>query len=1671
LKRYVFVVVTLFALLTQISASGYSKGIEITLKRDGWNLVAVCQDINASSIDMTNIKEIQDQNGNSIYTGEYAQYSNLKVLKAGYGYWVKSNKGVKFKVGQSTKKLSIPFKRDGWNLMAMCEDRQKSLLDMTNITEIQDQSGNSIYTGIYAEFSNLNILSAGYGYWVKASKGGFFIAKDFGGSSDDDNGSSNGNDDNSSYNNSTDTLVITKANENISVDLSKIKTIKCPSLSVGDKFKINQIEYEVVDNNSLKALDREDYEHICISHVTDMSNLFYNNSAFNQDIGKWDTSNVTNMNGMFYNAVNFNQPINNWDISKVTDMRDMFYNAFSFNQPINWDMSHVKYKDDTNRKIEIITLDLNNTLSGENIAQNSGKLYSFELIENATVKIIIKANQKVLTCLKDSNNIKIEAYPNYDKKANSFTIIKNLSKGKYRLYIQGENHKAVTDMSIKLDTYSLQNVPIQFYFNTNNIIFVGSTIEPHINASLSDGSWSDTLEGITITSSDNSILEIKNGKFIAKKAGKVKVTLSSPLMSQSYEINVIDLSSLESVENKTYTIPALGVKVLKVDPTKVKSINIKLKLPKDSSKNDLLIADLNKTGELTHAYPTYLYSYGIYQRLTVNRKISADTYYIVIQSHSDTAVNVELTKNSSDNNKYDYIYIDYKTDSNFNVVGSKTHFDVKGVIDHEDSKVSSDEIIWSVNDTSIATIDSDGILTGKKQGVVIINAQVGNLVTNTLYYILNPQNTIELQPTKTYPYKLGNAIYGQKINLKSDMSVNIDITNLNYGNLQIQLIDSQGNNLINDFENAKYLSCHTISTNLKQGEYYLLLFYNNIKEKIDGIDNAFTVKTVLKPHIKTEYAISVQPNRELETNELVKFKLRKVKGQEEFEYVEWYVDGNYVESSSGRNAFTYSFNRGGNYTVKAKLHLTSGETLVLIKNIKVKEDTVDRTPPAEPEFTTKPETELIGSSKTVEIKGEVGSKVFVNNEYVATIGESGKVSIELSLGEEKEKTFSIKLQDKSQNESSPLEITLKRVSLQKAVGLPPLPPVEEFAQIKQKLEKQMESTSANSNKQLNNISLDNLIPSGAKWQFITNTTESDIADFSKYKNFIMILRYKDNKWYAKGGNSAISSLLAQTSLATLNKLKANESIWILSTEKYNTIPKISGSMPEIDSIPKGWSMMGTSGEMTALSYYNNPKEVYVYRDNNWTIDPIIINVGEPFFVYNPDLTYTKVSADAHRSHRKFVEAVIYKTSDTKVEKDKDSITVYVTDVDTSKQLGQTLFIDNYFEGIIYEAKKENDRVIYKVAQPNTSFDTVFEYNETIPNADINITNFISSYKEDGIELKVNNANMTIGLKDLNYYTNWNPIEIKYRGGITTLLTIENLNININKKIDKEYTHIFNTKAFNVRGYKIQITPALIITSKNGEKGTLSCKNSAYQSAIAYNTSLRDNIANYKQFADYDLESTNDSTHNYNLTISFKIDIYKQAEATNLAVKILSSSVYYNVLKNFDYKVPSTLIDTKLYPTTLAKIVKKHYDFFSYVNDDGTIQHSTIAQRRLARQISNEAEVCSVGLGKISVGEGDITIIRDGEEIPYTQGMQIYATDTIQTGNTGVVQIALYDSTVITLGRNANFNFNGSNYKNAQPKVQFKILRGAFKFISGRIGKIARRNFKIKTSNATIGIRG
>ena len=96
----------------------------------------------------------------------------------------------------------------------------------------------------------------------------------------------------------------------------------------------NKTIYKIVKNELDRLGHCADLNHIDVSQVTDMNNLFnvwcndvtlgMGYEDLNPDISKWDVSKVKNMSMMFYGCENFNCDISNWDVSNVKDNTDMF---------------------------------------------------------------------------------------------------------------------------------------------------------------------------------------------------------------------------------------------------------------------------------------------------------------------------------------------------------------------------------------------------------------------------------------------------------------------------------------------------------------------------------------------------------------------------------------------------------------------------------------------------------------------------------------------------------------------------------------------------------------------------------------------------------------------------------------------------------------------------------------------------------------------------------------------------------------------------------------------------------------------------------------------------------------------------------------------------------------------------------------------------------------------------------------------------------------------------------------------------------------------------------------------------------------------------------------------------------------------------------------------------
>lgn len=115
------------------------------------------------------------------------------------------------------------------------------------------------------------------------------------------------------------------------------------------------------------------------------------------------------------------------------------------------------------------------------------------------------------------------------------------------------------------------------------------------------------------------------------------------------------------------------------------------------------------------------------------------------------------------------------------------------------------------------------------------------------------------------------------------------------------------------------------------------------------------------------------------------------------------------------------------------------------------------------------------------------------------------------------------------------------------------------------------------------------------------------------------------------------------------------------------------------------------------------------------------------------------------------------------------------------------------------------------------------------------------------------------------------------------------------------------------------------------------------------------------------------------------------------------------------------------------------------------------------------------VGKVSALKGDVRIQRGADEIKAFIGSDIEESDTIITTATSRAQLYFKDDTVISIGKNSTFKVEGFFFdgdpQNSANNATFKAVKGAFKVMTGQIGKVAPESFKLSTRTATIGIRG
>jgi hypothetical protein len=98
--------------------------------------------------------------------------------------------------------------------------------------------------------------------------------------------------------------------------------------------------------------------------------------------------------------------------------------------------------------------------------------------------------------------------------------------------------------------------------------------------------------------------------------------------------------------------------------------------------------------------------------------------------------------------------------------------------------------------------------------------------------------------------------------------------------------------------------------------------------------------------------------------------------------------------------------------------------------------------------------------------------------------------------------------------------------------------------------------------------------------------------------------------------------------------------------------------------------------------------------------------------------------------------------------------------------------------------------------------------------------------------------------------------------------------------------------------------------------------------------------------------------------------------------------------------------------------------------------------------------------------------RAGKQMPAAPGMELIATDTVRTGAGARLYIKLAEGSVLMLGENARLQMlDLVPERSGVFRAALDVLAGAFRFTTEAIAKPRPRDFKLRVSTVTIGIRG
>lgn len=125
-------------------------------------------------------------------------------------------------------------------------------------------------------------------------------------------------------------------------------------------------------------------------------------------------------------------------------------------------------------------------------------------------------------------------------------------------------------------------------------------------------------------------------------------------------------------------------------------------------------------------------------------------------------------------------------------------------------------------------------------------------------------------------------------------------------------------------------------------------------------------------------------------------------------------------------------------------------------------------------------------------------------------------------------------------------------------------------------------------------------------------------------------------------------------------------------------------------------------------------------------------------------------------------------------------------------------------------------------------------------------------------------------------------------------------------------------------------------------------------------------------------------------------------------------------------------------------------------------------------VSFSALATTDGAGRVLFTAGDVSLVRNGVELPPRRDALVEAGDILATGQDGYIQIRMHDSGFISLRPNSRLTISEYVFTPDAPlqnRVKLELHQGVLRSVTGQAGQLNKEGFRLNTPVAAIGIRG